>query len=180
MHPLAPTGSAKPQPVPSVSVVIPARFASTRLPGKPLVDIGGRCMVEHVYRRAASARCVGRVLVATDDERIVSAVQAFGGQAVLTRADHASGTDRIAEVARSLDSEIIVNVQGDEPAVVPAAIEEAVQPLIMDASVVMSTLGIALDDRTDPQNPNVVKVVVDRQGFALYFSRAPIPFHRDG
>ena len=137
-------------------------------------------MVEHVYRRAASARCVGRVLVATDDERIVSAVQAFGGQAVLTRADHASGTDRIAEVARSLDNSIIVNVQGDEPALVPAGIEEAGQPLVVDASVGMSTLGIAMDDRNDRQNPNVVKVVVDRQGFALYFSRAPIPFRRDG
>ena len=137
-------------------------------------------MIEHVYRRASDARGVGRVVVATDDERIASAVWAFGGQAVMTSPAHASGTDRIAEVAAALDCDLIVNVQGDEPMLAPQAIDEAVAPLAADASIVMGTLGCRLDEHADPQNPNVVKVVVDRAGFALYFSRSPIPFRRAG
>jgi 3-deoxy-manno-octulosonate cytidylyltransferase (CMP-KDO synthetase) len=135
-------------------------------------------MVEHVYRRAASARGVSGVLVATDDERIAAAVGRFGGRWVMTSPEHASGTDRIAEAVRGLASDLIVNVQGDEPALSPAAIEEAIAPLAADASIVMGTLGNALDPASDPQNPNAVKVLVDRNGFALYFSRAAIPYRR--
>jgi 3-deoxy-manno-octulosonate cytidylyltransferase (CMP-KDO synthetase) len=159
--------------------VIPARYAASRLPGKPLADIAGRPMVEHVYRRAAAARGVAAVIVATDDERIASAVAGFGGRWVMTRPDHASGTDRIAEVARGLSCDLIVNVQGDEPALAPTAIEQAIAPLAADPSIVMGTLGSPLDDASDPQNPHVVKVLVDRHGFALYFSRAPVPYRRE-
>jgi 3-deoxy-manno-octulosonate cytidylyltransferase (CMP-KDO synthetase) len=163
---------------PQITVVIPARYAATRLPGKPLSDIGGLPMIEHVYRRAAAARGVTAVLVATDDERIAAAVERFGGRWVMTRTSHASGTDRIAEVAQGLSSDLIVNVQGDEPALSPLAIEEAAAPLAADPSIVMGTLGRRLDPETDLHNPNAVKVVVDRAGFALYFSRAPIPYQR--
>lgn len=162
-----------------MAVIIPSRYAATRLPGKPLCDIGGRPMIEHVYRRAASARGVDAVLVATDDERIAAAVDAFGGRSVMTDPGHASGTDRIAEVARCLSCDLVVNVQGDEPALAPSAIEDAVAPLASDASIVMGTLGGPLDPASDAGNPNVVKVLVDRQGFALYFSRAPIPYPRN-
>ncbi len=179
MHPPAPGSLPDPQAFPSVTVVIPARYAATRLPGKPLSDIAGRPMIEHVYRRAAAARGVTDVLVATDDERIGAAVGRFGGRWVMTSPAHASGTDRIAEVARGLSCDIVVNVQGDEPALSPAAIEEAIAPLAADRSLVMGTLGSRLDPSADPQNPNVVKVVVDRSGFALYFSRAPIPYYRN-
>jgi 3-deoxy-manno-octulosonate cytidylyltransferase (CMP-KDO synthetase) len=159
--------------------VIPARWASSRLPGKPLADIGGLTMVERVYRRAAAARGVSGVLVATDDERVAGAVAGFGGAVVMTRADHASGTDRIAEVARSLACDLVVNVQGDEPALDPAAIEAAVAPLAADPSVVMGTLGAPLDAASELLNPNAVKVLVDQQGFALYFSRAAVPYRRE-
>jgi 3-deoxy-manno-octulosonate cytidylyltransferase (CMP-KDO synthetase) len=136
-------------------------------------------MVEHVYRRAAAARGVTAVIVATDDNRIASAVAGFGGRWVMTRSDHASGTNRVAEVAGGLSCDLIVNVQGDEPALAPTAIEQAIAPLAADASIVMGTLGSPLDDASDPQNPHVVKVLVDRQGFALYFSRAPVPYRRE-
>lgn len=136
-------------------------------------------MIEHVYRRAAQARGVSEVVVATDDERIAEVVRAFGGLAVLTSPHHASGTDRVAEVARGLTSDLIVNAQGDEPALSPVSIETAIGPLAADASVVMGTLGFRLDEATDPANPNVVKVLVGHDGFAIYFSRAPIPFRRD-
>jgi 3-deoxy-manno-octulosonate cytidylyltransferase (CMP-KDO synthetase) len=159
--------------------VIPSRWASSRLPGKPLADIGGLTMVERVYRRAAAARGVSGVLVATDDDRIAGAVARFGGAVAMTRPDHASGTDRIAEVARGLSCDLVVNVQGDEPALDPAAIEAAVAPLASDPSVRMGTLGTPLDAAADLVNPNAVKVLVDRQGFALYFSRAPVPYRRE-
>ena len=136
-------------------------------------------MVERVYRRAAAARGIARVLVATDDDRIAQAVAGFGGTAVMTRADHPSGTDRIAEVARGLECDIVVNVQGDEPTLDPAAIEAAVAPLCADSSVLMATLGTRLDPAADAGNPNTVKVLVDRQGFALYFTRAAVPYRRD-
>ena len=136
-------------------------------------------MVERVYRRAEAARGIARVLVATDDDRIAQAVAGFGGTAVMTRADHPSGTDRIAEVARGLECDIVVNVQGDEPTLDPAAIEAAVAPLCADSSVLMATLGTRLDPAADAGNPNTVKVLVDRQGFALYFTRAAVPYRRD-
>ncbi|MEW5981623.1 MAG: 3-deoxy-manno-octulosonate cytidylyltransferase [Acidobacteriota bacterium] len=163
----------------SVAVVIPARFASTRLPGKPLADIAGHPMIEHVYRRASAARGIGRVIVATDDERISAAVRRFGGEAVMTRPDHESGTDRIAEAAAALDAAIVVNVQGDEPGVDPRSIERAVAPVAEDPALVMSTLGSDLDGPEDLASPHVVKVLVDNSGFALYFTRAAVPFCRD-
>ena len=136
-------------------------------------------MVERVYRRAAAARGVSGVLVATDDARIAAAVAGFGGAFVMTRPDHASGTDRVAEAARGLSCDLVVNVQGDEPALDPAAIEAAVAPLSADASVMMGTLGAPLDPDVDLQNPNTVKVLLDRQGYAIYFSRAPVPYRRE-
>jgi len=175
----APAHQPKSSVSPTVIVVIPSRWASSRLPGKPLADIGGVTMVERVYRRAAAAKGVSGVLVATDDDRIATAVARFGGSCVMTRPDHASGTDRIAEVARGLSCDLVVNVQGDEPALDPAAIEAAAAPLQADGSLVMGTLGTALDPAADLPNPNAVKVLVDQHGFALYFSRAPVPFRRE-
>ncbi|HZM93769.1 MAG TPA: 3-deoxy-manno-octulosonate cytidylyltransferase [Vicinamibacterales bacterium] len=159
--------------------VIPARFASTRLPGKPLADIAGRPMIEHVYRRAADTRGIDAVVVATDDERIAAAVQKFGGIARLTQATHRTGTDRIAEVARDLSCDILVNVQGDLPLIEPGMISEVLEPLISDATVTMSTLRQATSDPSEISSPHVVKVVVDHRNDALYFSRSPIPFRRD-
>jgi 3-deoxy-manno-octulosonate cytidylyltransferase (CMP-KDO synthetase) len=137
-------------------------------------------MIEHVYRRASGATAVSSVLVATDDDRILEAVRAFGGAACMTSPDHQSGTDRLAEVATELACDIIVNVQGDEPLIEPAMIDEAVEPLLADPLVVMSTLRRRIEDPLELQNPNVTKLVVDREGYALYFSRAPIPFARQG
>ena len=161
-------------------VVIPARYESTRFPGKPLARIAGRPMIEHVYRRAQAARGVARVLVATDDERIAQAVAAFGGDAVMTARTHLTGTDRLAEVAPALDCDVIVNVQGDEPLIAPAMIEQVIAPFQADDALQMASLRTAITSREDLADPNVVKVVVDRDDFALYFSRAPIPCDRDG
>jgi 3-deoxy-manno-octulosonate cytidylyltransferase (CMP-KDO synthetase) len=155
-------------------VVIPARYHSTRLPGKALADIGGRPMIEHVYRRASEATTISSVIVATDDERIVEAVRAFGGDVRMTSADHRSGTDRLAEIAhQTTDCDLVVNVQGDEPLIEPAMIDEAVAPFADDPALRMSTLRRRLTDPADFKNPNVTKVVVDRDGYALYFSPAP-------
>jgi 3-deoxy-manno-octulosonate cytidylyltransferase (CMP-KDO synthetase) len=137
-------------------------------------------MIEHVYRRAEQARLVEAVLVATDDERIAQAVRAFGGHVVLTRTDHATGTDRLAEVAAQLAGEIIVNVQGDEPMIDPASIDAAIAPLAASPQVLIGTLRRRIDDEADLDNPSVVKVVVDGDGFALYFTRARVPFVRSG
>jgi 3-deoxy-manno-octulosonate cytidylyltransferase (CMP-KDO synthetase) len=164
----------------SVLAVIPARFASTRLPGKPLVPLGGKPMIERVWNRVRQASSVSSVLVATDDERIRSAVEAFGGQAVMTRSDHRSGTERIAEVAAAhKDVDIFVNVQGDEPLIEPAAIDQAVEAIEADSEVNVSTLAVPISTPADIMDPNVVKVVLDFDGNALYFSRAPIPWVRD-
>jgi 3-deoxy-manno-octulosonate cytidylyltransferase (CMP-KDO synthetase) len=135
-------------------------------------------MIEHVYRRTAAARSIASVIVATDDERIHRAVRAFGGESRMTSATHQSGTDRIAEVAAGLQCDLIVNVQGDEPLIEPAMIDEAVAPFAGNPALMMSTLRRRIEDDADTQNPNVTKVVVDREEFALYFSRAPIPFVR--
>jgi 3-deoxy-manno-octulosonate cytidylyltransferase (CMP-KDO synthetase) len=137
-------------------------------------------MIEHVYRRAAAAALVSRVIVATDDERIAAAVARFGGDAVMTSPSHQSGTDRLAEVAASLDCDVIVNVQGDEPVLSPETIDAAVEPLLADRSVAMSTLRRRIADPSEHQNPNVTKVVVDKDDYALFFSRAPIPYTRPG
>ena len=160
--------------------VIPARYRSTRQPGKALALIGGTTMVEHVYRRAAQARLVDAVLVATDDERIARVVDGFGGTAVMTSPAHETGTDRLAEVAAAIDSEIIVNVQGDEPLIAPQMIDAAIAPLLDDAGDQVSTLRRRIDDLSDLHNPAVVKVVVDAAGYALYFTRAAVPFVRPG
>jgi len=162
-----------------VTVVIPSRYASTRFPGKPLADLCGKPMIQWVYERSALCESVDRVIVATDDDRIARAVESFGGDVVLTRSDHPTGTDRLAEVAAGLDDELIVNVQGDEPLIDPMMIEAAVAPLLADDSIPMGTLKTPLTCMDEFENPNVVKVVTDQQGFALYFSRAPIPHPRD-
>ena len=161
-----------------VVALIPARFASTRFPGKPLADIDGRPMIEHVYRRAAASPVVSRVIVATDDLRIATTVAGFGGNVRLTRADHLTGTDRLAEVAAKLDCDVVVNVQGDEPLLDPRAISEAVAPFA-DPAISVTTLYRRIVTPAELANPDIVKVVIDRGGFALYFSRAPIPFARD-
>lgn len=137
-------------------------------------------MIEHVYRRTASARSIASVIVATDDERIQRAVTAFGGECRMTSASHQSGTDRIAEIVSRLQCDLIVNVQGDEPLIEPAMIDEAVAPFASDPELQMSTLRRRLDSAEDTLNPNVTKVVVDAADYALYFSRAPIPFVREG
>ena len=137
-------------------------------------------MIEHVYRRAAAAASVSRVIVATDDRRIFDAVRGFGGDAMMTAASHQSGTDRLAEAAASLACDVVVNVQGDEPLLAPETIDAAVEPFAGDAALEMSTLRRAIADPAELHNPNVTKVVIDRDGFAMYFSRAPIPFTRAG
>jgi 3-deoxy-manno-octulosonate cytidylyltransferase (CMP-KDO synthetase) len=164
----------------SIVALIPARFHSSRLPGKPLADIGGRPMIAHVIQRASAAASIDAVIVATDDQRVADAVVACGGEARLTDPDHPTGTDRLAEVAATLPCRIIVNVQGDEPLVAPAMLDEVVGPLLADPLLEMSTLCRALHDEAEAASPHVVKVVRDGQGFALYFSRSPIPYARDG
>jgi 3-deoxy-manno-octulosonate cytidylyltransferase (CMP-KDO synthetase) len=158
--------------------IIPARYASSRFPGKPLAEIAGRPMIEHVYRRALSAPSLSGVWVATDDERIFAVVRAFGGEAVMTGSDHASGTDRIAEAACRLEADVIVNVQGDEPLLDPAEIDAVVAPFRNHPDVVMTTAAVPIEHARDVESSDVVKVVLDRQGFALYFSRLPVPFCR--
>ena len=177
MRPATPPLPRNPPPAGAVAI-IPARYASTRLPAKPLADIGGRTMIEHVYRHAADARSVDLVLVATDDDRIARAVNAFGGEVRMTRADHASGTDRLAEVAAGLDCDLVVNVQGDEPLIAPEVIDAAVEAAA-DPAVAMSTLRCPLANADAWRDPDVVKVAVDRAGHALFFSRAPIGLDRD-
>jgi 3-deoxy-manno-octulosonate cytidylyltransferase (CMP-KDO synthetase) len=164
----------------AIVAIIPARFSSTRLPGKPLADIHGKPMIQHVYERVASARILDRVLVATDDDRVAAAVRAFGGEAVMTSSAHATGTDRLAEAARGADADIVVNVQGDEPMLDPSAIAAAVEPLLRDPALPMATLSLPLRDLDAMLSPAVVKVVSDARGNALYFSRSPIPHVRLG
>ncbi len=162
-----------------ITAVIPARFASSRFEGKALADIMGKPMVQHVYERAAKASLVSEVIVATDDERIAAAVRAFGGRAEMTSLAHETGTDRLAEVASHLDADIIVNVQGDEPLIDPAMIDEAIRPLVEDDAISLATLKTRIKSLHDFLSPNVVKVVTDWEGFALYFSRSPLPNFRD-
>ena len=159
--------------------IIPARLRSTRLPGKALALIGDRPMVCHVADRTRLARGLSRVLVATDDERIRDAVASRGGQVVMTRADHASGTDRLAEVAAGLAADVVVNVQGDLPLLDPAMIELLAARMADEASLPMATLATPIHDEGDFRSPHVVKVVAGRDGRALYFSRSPIPHDRD-
>jgi len=165
-----------------IVAIIPARYGSSRFPGKPLASISGRPMIEHVYRRVSRCREISEVFAATDDRRILSCVEGFGGRAVMTGGAHASGTDRIAECADRLDlddGDVVVNVQGDQPLVDPAVLAEMIEPLLRDDSLPMSTLMVRIHDPAELSNPNHVKVVCDARGFALYFSRHPIPFCRD-
>ncbi len=159
--------------------VIPARFASSRFPGKALTVIAGKTMLQHVFERASSARYLSQVIIATDDIRIEDAARSFRAPVRMTRADHASGTDRVAEVASASPAEVIVNIQGDEPLIDPAAIDAAVLSLLDDTDTPMGTLKKRIDDPEEIVNPNVVKVVTDRHDRAIYFSRSPIPHVRD-
>jgi len=162
----------------SVLVVIPARYGSTRFPGKPLAPIGGKPMIQHVYEGAARARGVDEVIVATDDARIVAAVARFGGTAVMTDPQARSGTERVAEVARGRQAQVVINVQGDEPLVQGDMVGQLADFLVRHQAVPMASLMTPLKHADDLNNPNVVKVVVDRDGFALYFSRSTVPHLR--
>ena len=160
--------------------VIPARYGSSRLEGKPLADLAGKTMIHRVYEQAKKSTLLTDLIVATDDERIVAAVKKFGGKVQLTSVAHKTGSDRILEVVENMDVDIVVNIQGDLPLLDPLMIDEAVRPLIDDPEIPMSTLKMLIAEHRHMQNPNVAKVITDLNGFALYFSRAAIPFARDG
>ncbi len=162
-----------------IIAVIPARYGSTRFPGKSLALIAGKTMIRRVYERTKLSRLLQRVIVATDDERILTEVKGFGGEAIMTSTEHATGTDRIAEVVLKIDCDLVVNVQGDEPLIHPEMIDQTIMPLAADPLIPMGTVCRRIEDRKEAFDPNVVKVVFDRNGFALYFSRAPIPWDRD-
>lgn len=175
------TGSDAEATLPAVKAVavIPARFGSTRFPGKPLVRETGKFLIQHVYEQASRAVRLDGVIVATDDERIAEAVRGFGGEVRMTRADHPTGTDRIAEVAADLDAQIIVNVQGDEPEMEPDNIDRLIGRLADANDLSIATLACPFSAGADPADPNAVKVVLDQRGRAMYFSRALIPYPRD-
>jgi len=162
------------------AIVIPARYGSTRLPAKPLLKATGKYLIQHVYERACLSKRAKFVIVATDDPRIAAAVEEFGGNIVMTRRDHATGTDRIAEVAQDLDVDVIVNVQGDEPEVDPAALDRLLELIATDPEAVAATLATPIQSARQWRDPNCVKVVCDDNGRAMYFSRSPLPFVRDG
>jgi 3-deoxy-manno-octulosonate cytidylyltransferase (CMP-KDO synthetase) len=159
-------------------VIIPARFDSSRFPGKPLASIAQKPMIRHVYERVLQAKRVSEVVVATDDPRILEAVTAFGGKARMTSRKHLTGTDRVAEVARDTDAQIVVNAQGDEPLIDPGCIDAAIEPFYSNPQLMISTLKSSGRSEDELYSPNVVKVVTDHQGYALYFSRSPLPYFR--
>ncbi len=164
-----------------IVALIPARFASTRFPGKPLASLKGKPIIQHVYERARQSELLEEVIVATDDERIKQAVEAFGGKALMTSAQHTCGTERIAEAAEILrlaQDDIVVNIQGDQPLFEPAVVEELVRPLLLKAQIPVSTLAVPIKYEEELFDPHRVKVVLNREGLALYFSRSPIPFYR--
>ena len=160
--------------------VIPARFASSRFPGKALAPLAGKPLLQHVYERASQARYLSKLVIATDDDRIAKAARSFGAPVQMTRPDHLSGTDRVAEVASSDHADVIVNIQGDEPLIDPAAIDAAALALLDDPDLPMATLKKRIEISSEIDNPNVVKVVSNLAGDAIYFSRCPIPHLRDG
>lgn len=162
-----------------IAAIIPARYGSTRFEGKPLADILGKPMIQHVYEGVCQSKLIEEVIVATDDQRILEAVKGFGGKGVMTSPAHTTGSDRVAEVAQRLKSEIIVNVQGDEPLIKGRIIDKALHPLLTDETISISTLMTRIEAVKEWLNPHIVKVVVDQRNFALYFSRSPIPFPRD-
>jgi 3-deoxy-manno-octulosonate cytidylyltransferase (CMP-KDO synthetase) len=172
------TGNS-PNSSPSVVIVIPARYASTRFPGKPLADIAGKPMIQWVWERCHQATLASEVLVATDDDKIKDAVESFGGIVVMTDPELASGTERIAAAAQDYDADIYVNVQGDEPLIPPETIDASIRPLLDDAQIDIGTAAVPISDPEDLVNPNIIKVVCDLKSQALYFSRSPIPFLRD-
>jgi 3-deoxy-manno-octulosonate cytidylyltransferase (CMP-KDO synthetase) len=159
--------------------VIPARFASSRFPGKVLAKIASKTMLQHVYERANMATYLTSTIIATDDQRVYDAARSFGARVMMTRSDHLSGTDRVAEVASAGNAEIIVNIQGDEPLIDPAAIDASILPMVHEPGVLMSTLKKKIEDPREIADPNVVKVVTNRDGEAIYFSRCPIPYERE-
>jgi 3-deoxy-manno-octulosonate cytidylyltransferase (CMP-KDO synthetase) len=167
------------------TAIIPARYASTRFPGKPLATINGKPLIQYVWEAASRASLINRVIIATDDERIFKAVKEFGGEGLMTSSNHATGTDRISEVAKKIKADIIVNVQGDEPLIEPRVIDMAVEPFrgirteFGSSELQMGTICTEIKNKDELDNPNVVKVVADCNGFALYFSRYPIPYNRD-
>lgn len=164
----------------SVCVVIPARYDSTRFPGKPLVMLKGKPLIQHVYDRCEKAENVDKLIVATDDRRICDTVINFGGNVVMTSKDHPSGTDRIAQAVQEINCDFVVNVQGDEPLIKPELIDSIITSMLSESQVVVSTPITLIKDESDLNNPDVVKVVCDVNGYALYFSRYAIPFIRDG
>ena len=164
----------------AIVAIIPARYAATRLPGKPLSEIHGKTMIERVHERARAATRVDRIVVATEDDRIAAVVRGFGGEAVLTSKAHATGTDRLAEAARGLDAAIVINVQGDEPLVDPRGIDAVAEALEREPALEMATLSVPLRSLDEMLSASVVKVVTDARGDALYFSRSPIPHVRQG
>ena len=159
--------------------IIPARYHASRFEGKVIVNIGGKPMIQHVWERAKKAHTLDDLIVAADDERIIKVVEEFGGKAVFTSRSHPSGTDRLREVVNPLDVDIVVNIQADEPFLHHSMIDSLVGILRDDKEIVMSSLMKRIDNISDIENPNTVKVVVDKNNFALYFSRSPIPFIRD-
>ena len=162
-----------------VVAVIPARWSSTRLKGKVLADINGKPMIQHVWERVKKAHDVDEVIVASDKDKVLKAVESFGGKAVFTSPEQPSGTDRLAEVARSVDADVFINIQADEPMIHPLMVDELAQVFQYERNVQMATLIKRIHDPEEITDPNVVKVVVDRKGFALYFSRSAIPYIRD-
>jgi 3-deoxy-manno-octulosonate cytidylyltransferase (CMP-KDO synthetase) len=159
--------------------VIPARFDSKRFPGKPLAVLGGKILIQHVYEQASAARLIDNVFVATDDRRVFDAVIGFGGKAIMTSRNHTCGTDRIAEAVKDMDCEIIVNVQGDEPFIRPEMVDETISILMDDPKASISTLVRKIESIEELISPDIVKVVIDNEGYAMYFSRSPIPYYRD-
>ncbi|MBN1871582.1 MAG: 3-deoxy-manno-octulosonate cytidylyltransferase [Candidatus Omnitrophica bacterium] len=158
--------------------IIPARFHSTRFQGKVLADLGGKSVIQHVWENAKKSQMLDDLIIAADDERIISAAQGFGAKAVYTSPDQPSGTDRLIEVVNPIDVEVVVNIQGDEPLVRPEMVDELARALLDDKDIKMATLAKRIEDEAEIENPNVVKVAIDRQGYALYFSRARIPYPR--
>ena len=166
-----------------IAVIIPARYASTRFEGKALAEISGKPMIQHVYERSVQADCVSDVLVATDDDRIIDAVKRFGGTAIMTSEENKSGTDRVGEAAEKMGmalDDIVINVQGDQPLLNPKSLEEVVGPILNESDIEISTLAFKIVSEREKIDPKDIKVTFDNEGFALYFSRATIPFARDG
>lgn len=164
----------------SIAIIIPARYASTRLPGKPLIEVNNKPIIQWVYEKAKKSKLAHKVIVATDDDRIFDAVRAFGGEVMMTSSDHNSGSDRIFEVlSANPEIKIAVNAQGDEPLITPESIDEAITALLEDETADISTLIREINTAEEINNPNVVKVVFDNNQNALYFSRSPIPYNRN-